>query len=108
MPTALVFIDATAGVSPYVDQASQVAEGGKRGKSLVPIGLAIASSTVVAGAVQLQGSDDARTWTPIGTPTSLVAGQAVQLQGGSTAYRHVRAVFTTPVVGGTATVAVTE
>jgi hypothetical protein len=98
--------DATAGTGPKVDivNLTGVAAGA------VPKAVVVGSSGVTAGAVQLQGSnatgeDDLPSdWTSIGSPTTVTAGTGATLAGGATAYRRVRAVVTTPIVGGTATV----
>lgn len=97
---------ASAGFGRTVDVAGELGNG----VAVNPRGVAVAESTVTAGAVQLQSgvaSAIGIAWTNVGAAVSLVAGTGVTLNNPGAPVAFVRAVVTTPVVGGKCTVVIT-
>jgi len=81
------------------------------GSAQIPIACVVASSGVTAGAAQLQTgvaqTSGNITWTNVGSPTNLVAGNSVKLTSPGAAAAFARIVITTPVSGGVATGVIT-
>lgn len=98
---------ATAGVGATVDVASALGNG----SPVIPHGVAVAESSVTAGAVQLQtgvATASGITWTAVAAGQNLVAGTGVTLTAPGAPAAFIRAVVTTPVVGGKVTVVITS
>lgn len=98
---------ATAGVGATVDVASTLGNG----SPVIPHAVAVAESGVTAGAVQLQSGVAGAggiTWTAVAAGQNLVAGTGVTLTAPGGAVAFIRAVVTTPVVGGKVTVVITS
>lgn len=94
------------GIGRTIDVAAELGNG----VAVVPHGVAVAESTVTAGACQLQSgvaSASGIAWTNVGAAVNLVAGTGVTLNVPGGAVAFVRAVVTTPVAGGKCTVVVT-
>ena len=98
--------NAVGGIGRTVDTAAQLGSG----VTVRPFATAIAEGSVTAGACQLQSgvaSASGITWTNEGSPVSLSAGAAVALTRPAGAVAFIRAVVTTPVVGGKCSVIIT-
>jgi hypothetical protein len=98
MPTVISIQDATAGAGQPVDLASSAGVAA----------VAIASTRVEAGAVQLEGSLDGFTWQLFGNEAELQPGSGVNLEARYGKHKYVRPRITKPVVGGTVTVVFVE
>lgn len=98
--------NAAGGFGRTIDVASELGNG----VAVIPHATAVAESTITAGAVQLQSgvaSAAGITWTNVGSPVNLVAGQGVLLTSPGGAVAFIRAVITTLLAGGKCTVVVT-
>lgn len=98
--------NAIGGFGRTVDVAAELGNG----VIVIPHAVAVAESTVTAGAVQLQSGVAGAggvTWTNVGAAVSLVAGTGVTLNSPGAAVALIRAVVTTPVAGGKCTAVIT-
>jgi len=99
-------LDGSNGYGQIIDVASSF--GG--GAAAIPSAVAVSDSGVTAGAVQLQSgvaSATGITWTNVGSAQNMVAGTGVKLTSPGAAVALIRALVTTPIVGGTVTVVIT-
>jgi hypothetical protein len=98
--------NAANGIGRTIDVAAELGNG----SAVIPHGVAVAESTITAGAVQLQSGTASAAgiaWTNVGSPASLNAGQGANLTSPGGAVAFIRAVITTPVAGGKCTVVIT-
>lgn len=98
--------NANNGIGSTVDVASLLGNG----VAVIPKAVAVAESSVTAGAVQLQtgvNSATGITWTAVAAGQAVNPGAGLNVTAPGAPAAFVRAVVTTPIVGGKVTVVIT-